>query len=99
MELDVFHLFLWEPFLFEDTPFAINRVVLLIGVAALLTCGFFLIGAAKAAKSAGRPKGIGMLAETGYLFVKNNIAIDVIGPEGGAKFAPYLATIFFFIFF
>jgi F-type H+-transporting ATPase subunit a len=95
MELDVFHLFLWEPLALEGTPFAINRVVILMFVAAFLTLAFFLIGAAKASS---KPKGIGLLAETGYLFVRNNIAIDVIGPEG-ARFAPYLATIFFFIFF
>lgn len=97
MELDVFHLFLWEPFWFKDTPFAVNRVVILMLLVALVTSAVFVIGAAKAAKSR-NPKGLGMVAETGYLFVRNNIAIDVIGPEG-ARFAPYLATVFFFIFF
>jgi F-type H+-transporting ATPase subunit a len=95
MELDVFHLFLWEPIVFADTPFAINRVVILTFFAAFLTIAFFLIGAAKASP---KPKGIALIAETGYLFVRNNIAIDVIGPKGAA-FAPYLASIFFFIFF
>ena len=96
MELDVFHLFLWEPIALAGTPFEINRVVILMGVAALACVLFFLIGAARARK--GRTRGIGMLAETGYMFVRNNIAIDVIGPEG-AKYAPLLASFFFFIFF
>jgi F-type H+-transporting ATPase subunit a len=95
MELDVFHLFLWDPIALEGTPFAINRVVLLMFFAAFLCLAFFMVGAAR---SSSKPKGIGMLAETAYLFVRNNIAIDVIGPKG-AQYAPYLATVFFFIFF
>lgn len=95
MELDVFKLFLWPPIALEGTPFAINRVVLLMFLASAVCAAFFLVGAARAGA---RPKGIGMLAETGYLFVRNNIAIDVIGPKG-AKYAPFLATLFFFIFF
>lgn len=95
MELDVFHLFLWEPIAFEGTAFEMNRVVVLTFLAAFICVAFFMIGAAKAST---KPKGIGMVAETGYLFVRNNLAIDIIGPQG-AKFAPYLASLFFFIFF
>ena len=92
MELDVPHLFLWDPILFEGTSYAINRIAVLTFVAALTCIGFFLYGAAKKAL------GKGSLAETGYSFVRNQIAIDVIGPEG-AKYAGYLATVFFFILF
>jgi F-type H+-transporting ATPase subunit a len=95
MEIDVFHLFLWEPIAFEDTPFEINRVVLLMFLAGAMTIGFFLLGARRRALV---PKGIQFFAEEGYLFVRNRIAIDVIGPAG-AKYAPFLATLFFFIFF
>ena len=92
MELDVPHLFLWDAFLFEGTPYEVNRVVLLMFLAAALCVGFFLYGAAK------RALGKSSLAETGYLFVRNQIAIDVIGPEG-VKYAGYLASVFFFILF
>jgi F-type H+-transporting ATPase subunit a len=95
MEIDVFHLFLWEPIAFEGTPFEVNRVVLLMFLAAAITIGFFMLGARKRALV---PKGIQFVAEEGYLFVRNKIAIDVIGPEG-VKYAPFLATLFFFIFF
>lgn len=95
MELDVFHLFLWEPFAFEGTPFAINRVVLLMYFAALACILFFVIGARQASV---RPKGMGLVAESAYRLVRDNIAIDVIGPEG-VKYAPLLATMFWFIFF
>lgn len=95
VEVDVNHLFFWDPIWFEGTPFEINRVVLLTLLASLLCVGFFLAGVRKKALV---PKGIQNITETGYLFVKDQIAIDIIGPEG-VKYAPYLASVFFFIFF
>ncbi len=96
MELDVNHLFLWDPIFFEGTPFAINRVVLLMFLASALCLLFFFLGARR-----GRlvPKGIQNVAEQAYLFVRNQIAIDVIGPKDGPRFAGYLASLFYFIFF
>lgn len=96
LELDINHLFFWDPILFKGTPFEMNRVALLMIVGATLCVAFFLYGAAKKALV---PKGARNLAETGYLFVRNNIAIDVIGPKDGPKYANYLASIFFFILF
>jgi F-type H+-transporting ATPase subunit a len=49
-------------------------------------------------RSALVPKGIQNIGESAYLFVRDRIAIDVIGPEG-SKYAGYLASLFFFIFF
>lgn len=95
MELDVNELFFWDPILLAGTPFEINRVVLLMFLASILCMGFFLLGARRMAAV---PKGIGLMAEEAYMFVRNQIAIDVIGPEG-IKYAPYLASLFFFIFF
>ena len=107
LELDPFHLFLWEPFALDGftftipgtdwhvTPFAINRVVVLMILASLLCMLFFVLGARRKASVPGKGQNI---AETAYLFVRNNIAIDVIGPEG-VKYANYLASLFFFIFF
>ena len=57
---------------------------------------FFFIGIEEAGD---RPEGAcRRMGESAYLFVRNNIAIDVIGPEG-VKYAPYLCSLFFFIFF
>jgi F-type H+-transporting ATPase subunit a len=96
MELDVNELFFWEPLALQGTPFEINRVVLLMFLSSLLCVGFFLLGARRGGLV---PKGIQNLAETAYFFVRNNIAIDMMGPKDGARWAPYLATLFFFIFF
>lgn len=95
MELDINELFFWEPIALAGTPFEINRVVLLMLVASLLCIGFFLLGSRKRALV---PRGLQNMAENAYLLVRNNIAIDVIGPEG-AKYAGYLASLFYFIFF
>ena len=97
MEIDAFHLFIWEPIWFEGTPFEINRVVLLMYVMAVVLVGLFLLWSRRK-KLEPVPKGVGgNLVETTYLFVKNSIAIDTIGPEG-AKYATYLTSLFVFIF-
>ena len=95
MELDINHLFFWDPIVFEGTAFEFNRVALLMIVASVVCMAVFLIGAR------GRliPKGFFQNAvESGYTFVRNQIAVDIIGPEG-VKYAGYLAGLFFFIFF
>jgi F-type H+-transporting ATPase subunit a len=38
------------------------------------------------------------LAESIYGFVRNNIAVDMLGTKNGVRFAPYLASLFSFIF-
>jgi F-type H+-transporting ATPase subunit a len=38
------------------------------------------------------------LAESIYGFVRNNISVDMLGAKNGVRFAPYLATLFVFIF-
>ncbi|MFN2489188.1 MAG: F0F1 ATP synthase subunit A [Actinomycetota bacterium] len=96
MELDVNHLFFWDPIFLEGTPFAVNRVVLLMFLASAVCLLFFFAGARRKALV---PKGTQNLAETAYLFVRNSIAIDVIGPKDGPRYASYLASLFYFIFF
>jgi F-type H+-transporting ATPase subunit a len=96
IELDINHLFFWDPILFKGQPYEMNRVAILMLLAATACVGFFLYGAAKKALV---PKGSQNLAETAYLFVREKIAVDVIGPKDGPKYAGYLASVFFFILF
>ena len=96
IELNINELFFWEPILFKGQPYEMNRVALLMLLAATVCIGFFLYGAAKKALV---PKGTQNLAETAYMFVRDKIAVDVIGPKDGPKFAGYLASVFFFILF
>jgi F-type H+-transporting ATPase subunit a len=96
LDVNVNELFFWKAIAFGGTPFAINRVVILMILASLLCIAFFLLGSRRGAIV---PTGLQTMAETGYLFVRNQIAIDVIGPEDGPKYASYLTALFFFIFF
>jgi F-type H+-transporting ATPase subunit a len=96
IELHTEELFFWEPILFGGTPFEINRVVLLMFLASAICVAFFVLGARRGSLV---PRGIQNLAESAYLLVRNNIAIDVIGPQEGPKYASYLAALFYFIFF
>ena len=44
------------------------------------------------------PSGFGAAVEAMVLFIRNDVAIANIG-HGGAKFAPYILTLFFFILY
>jgi F-type H+-transporting ATPase subunit a len=44
------------------------------------------------------PKGVLNVAEAGVSLVRNSICTDVMGPEG-AKYFPFIGTIFFFVLF
>jgi F-type H+-transporting ATPase subunit a len=96
IEVNINHLFFWDPVLFDGTPFEVNRVAILMIASSLLCIAFFLVGARRKALV---PKGMQNITETAYSFVRNQIALDVIGPKDGLKYAPYLAALFFFIFF
>ena len=88
------HVVQWPAFLFEGTPFAINKVVLVYLFAVLLTVGLFVAG------NKGRlvPSGAQNLAESAVNFIEDGIAMQTMGPEG-LKYTPFLASIFFFVFF
>lgn len=86
------HLFEW-PTLFGDGVFAVNKVVLLFWLAAILVVGFFLVGR----KGALVPTGIQNVAEIAVEFVENQVIMQTMGPAG-LPFLPFLLTLFSFIF-
>ena len=88
------HVVQWPAFLFEDTPFAVNKVVLVYLFAVLLTVLLFTLG------SKGRlvPTGAQNMAEAAVAFVEEDIALQTMGPDG-LKYTPFLTSIFFFVFF
>jgi F-type H+-transporting ATPase subunit a len=89
------HLIEWPAFLWEDTPFAVNKVVLLMWISALLAIGVFFLGSRKRALV---PTGIQNVAESIIDFVDEGIVLQTIGPDG-RKFTPFLTTLFTFILF
>jgi F-type H+-transporting ATPase subunit a len=89
------HVTRWPDIWFADTPFAINKTVLIFIASVLITFLFFFI--------AGRrrqlvPTGVQGLAESSVDFVRDSIILETIGPEG-MGYLPFLITMFFFVFF
>jgi F-type H+-transporting ATPase subunit a len=73
--------------------FEITRITIILWVATLGIAAFLFAAARNANIVPGRLQFIG---ESGYSLVRNGIARDVIGPKG-LPFAPFLASLFFFI--
>jgi F-type H+-transporting ATPase subunit a len=86
----------WKPILFKGTPFEVNKVVILMWVAALMVFALFTV-AGRRAKLSLVPTGIQNVVEAGVEFVRTDVVLQTIGPEG-LGFMPFLVTIFFFVF-
>ncbi|MBF6256085.1 F0F1 ATP synthase subunit A [Nocardia farcinica] len=82
--------------LFEGTPFELDRLML---VRLLMTA--VLVAVMLLAFRSPRiiPRGLQNVAEIGLVFVKEQIAEEVLGKETGRKFFPLIATIFFTVLF
>ena len=91
----VSHLIEW-PDLIGSGPFAVNKVVLLMWLAVVLTFVFFLLAARKAATGL-VPSGVQNAAEAVIDFVRNDVILQGIGPDG-MRFLPFLVTVFIFVF-
>jgi F-type H+-transporting ATPase subunit a len=89
------HLTRWPDFLFEGTPFAINKTVLIYLAAVVLTLAFFFAAGRRAQLV---PKGVQNMAESSLEFMRDGIILQTMGPEG-MRYLPFLTTMFFFIFF
>ena len=86
------HLIEWPAILFEDTIFAVNKVVLLMILGVIVTLGLFMLGGRKQLV----PRGIQNFVEAIVDFVRDEIVLQVIGPDG-LKWTPFLLSIFTFI--
>lgn len=88
------HIVEWKNFALDGTPFAINKVVLIYFVSALLTILLFVLGNKKRLV----PTGAQNVAEMSIDFVQDGIIMQTMGPDG-LKYTPYLLSLFLFIFF
>ena len=86
----------WKPILLRGTPFAVNKVVLLMWLAVVLTFVFFFLAARKATTGL-VPSGVQNAAEAVIDFVRNDVILQGIGPDG-MRFLPFLVTVFTFVF-
>jgi F-type H+-transporting ATPase subunit a len=88
------HVIEWPHILFEDTPFAVNKVVLLMWLSVLISFLFVYL--------AGRrfqlvPSGLQSMGESLFEFIQEGIILQTIGTDG-LKYTAYLGTFFIFIF-
>jgi F-type H+-transporting ATPase subunit a len=92
--LEIFHPPpIWEFSLF-GLDFAITRVTLYMLLAAVIIIALFVL----AARQSGLvPRGVRNLVETIVEFIREQIAMTVIGPEG-LPWVPFLTAMFMFIF-
>ena len=73
-----------------------NKTALMAFISTIICVVLFYIGSRKRAMV---PAGLQNTAEMGYEAVEQQIAVEVMGPENGRKWAPFLSTLFFWIFF
>jgi len=86
------HVVEW-PTLFGSGAFAVNKVVLLMWISALISFMIIFVGGRKAEMV---PTGVQNVAEGAVGLVQDNIIMETIGPDG-MKFTPFLLTIFMFV--
>ncbi|TFD05624.1 F0F1 ATP synthase subunit A [Cryobacterium sp. TMT1-2-2] len=81
---------------FADTPFEINRIILIRFLAVAVLMLVFWLGTRRMKIIPTRGQS---LAEMGLDFVRVNIAEDLLGKKDGKRFLPLLTTIFFMVLF
>lgn len=84
----------WRGLLFKGTPFEVNKVVLLMWLGVIIVVALFLVAGRRQSLV---PTGVQNLVESGVEFVRTDIILQTIGPEG-MGWMPFLVTLFFFIF-
>ena len=93
---NVNELFEFKGFFGQHEWYEFNKTALMAFISTIICIGLFYVGSRKKAMV---PGGLQNVAEMGYEAVESQIAVEVMGPENGRKWAPFLATLFFWIFF
>ncbi|WP_421780231.1 F0F1 ATP synthase subunit A [Gardnerella sp. KA00390] len=88
--------FLPPEILFQGTPFAMNRIILVRVLMAVIVMIVFGIGAARAKVVPGRFQSV---LEILMDFVRYSIVYEMIGEERGKRYVPMMSTLFITIFF
>lgn len=88
--------FLPPEILFQGTPFAINRIILIRIVATIVLLVVLGVTAKRAKLIPGRWQGV---VEYGLDFVRDKVVYDVMGEARGKRYVPMITTLFFTIFF
>jgi F-type H+-transporting ATPase subunit a len=87
----------WKGIFLKGSPFEVNKVVILTWLAVAIVIWMFLAAGRRASSGNLVPSGVQNVVESGIEFVRNDIILQTIGPEG-MGWTPFLVTLFFFIF-
>jgi len=93
---NVNELFQWKGFFGQHTFYEFNKTALMAFVSTAMCIILFVVGSRKKAMV---PAGMQNAAELSYELVEDQIAVEVMGADAGRKWAPFLTTLFFWIFF
>ena len=85
-----------EAILFADTPFEMNRIMIIRMIMIAVLVLVFWLGTRRMTVVPGRFQG---LIEMSLDLVRVNIAEDLLGKKDGRRFLPILTTIFFIVLF
>ncbi len=85
----------WPAYFGEGTIFEFNKIALINVLAVAVTSLIFIVAAKQRKQVA---SGVQMVAEGSVTFIKDQVILPAIGPDG-MRYMPYLLTIFFFVFF
>ena len=88
----------WKAMALKGSPFEINKVVLLTWASAILVFLMFWVAGRRAQSGNLVPTGVQNAVEWGIEFVRNDIILQTIGPQG-MGWTPFLTTMLFFLFF
>jgi F-type H+-transporting ATPase subunit a len=87
----------WPAIFLKDTPFEVNKIVLLMWASVAIVFLLFYVAGKRYNSGNLVPSGLQTIVESGVEFVRKDIILQTIGPEGLA-WTPFLVTMFFFIF-
>jgi F-type H+-transporting ATPase subunit a len=87
----------WPAIFLKDTPFEVNKIVLLMWASVAIVFLMFYVAGKRYNSGNLVPSGLQTIVESGVEFVRKDIILQTIGPEGLA-WTPFLVTMFFFIF-
>ncbi len=90
---DIFQFTPLVKFHFLGVTWSIDKPIILMAIGVVAILGFFFAAFTRPKLV---PRGVQNLAELGYLFVRDQIARDVIGKKAD-KFVPFLVSLFFFV--
>lgn len=83
------------PFLFEGTPFAFNRIMMIRVLAAVILVTLFWLASRRLSLVPSRGQSV---AEMALDFVRVNIAEEMLGAKHGRQYTPLLTIMFFAVF-